>query len=67
MTNPPSGNVCGADASGTYGIVEKDNGQGGCPPKMINYSMVNAEATAASVVPFDVHCNHGTHLGPRNG
>ena len=29
--------------------------------------MVNAEATAASVVPFDVHCNHGTMLGPRHG
>ena len=34
---------------------------------MINYSIVNAEATAASIVPFDVHCNHGTHLGPRHG
>ena len=34
---------------------------------MINYSIVNAEATAASVVPFDVHCNHGTMLGPRYG
>ena len=35
--------------------------------KTINYSIVNAEATALSVVPVDVHCNHGTHLSPRWG
>ena len=56
--------MCGIDASATYGIKEHANGQGGCPAKLVNYSIVNAEASP--VIPIDAHANHGTHLGPRS-
>ena len=60
-TSPPT---CGLDSSATYGIKAHPNGQGGCPAKLVNYSIVNAEASP--VIPLDAHANHGTHLGPRS-
>ena len=60
-TSPPT---CGRDPSATYGIKEHANGQGGCPAKLVNYSIVNAEASP--VIPLDAHANHGTHLGARS-
>ena len=51
------------DLEAEYGVKENPNGQGGCPPKLINYSIVNAEVSPH--IPIDAHANYGVHLGER--
>ena len=51
------------ESTAEHGVKENTNGQGGCPPKLINYSIVNAEESPH--IPIDAHANYGVHLGER--
>ena len=55
------GEECAADEGSSTGVKEHPDGTGGCPPKLVQYSLVNADVLSVSVG-FDPNQVMGTHL-----